>query len=365
MKGMKFEEILADPLRRLNAMYESERQNKASTKATTSAGAGTLLPFAATVALESSAEGSARQTPIVAAAPTPQTVAETLGRLSACWVLEDFTRLNQQKGEACQCMKMFMDMGTHPDLKMIFIGAVNSGREVIQFDPEMRHRISEIHVPLMTASEIQEILSLGERHLNVNFDYRIKSSIIALSNGLAAVAHQLALHFCHVRGIESTQPTQLHLDTSKWRMAIQRYLEDSQDTLKAAFDKSLKNLKKRKYDHGRLMLRNDKTQEGAPQIDILAEIRETEPGYPAASLSTNLLLLQSEDRGAIMSYDDTSGNYYFSEPVHRAFCHSLFASEQRQISFDTKPDSLEAAIRRLIPDIAELFVKQQLQKGEE
>jgi len=47
-------------------------------------------------------------------------------------------------------------------LKIIAIGAVNTARQVIEYDEEMKNRVSEIPVQLMTDSEIKKLLSLGK-----------------------------------------------------------------------------------------------------------------------------------------------------------------------------------------------------------
>jgi hypothetical protein len=43
-------------------------------------------------------------------------------------------------------------------LKIIAIGAVDTARQVIEYDPEMKNRVSEIHVPLMLKEELKEII---------------------------------------------------------------------------------------------------------------------------------------------------------------------------------------------------------------
>ena len=41
----------------------------------------------------------------------------------------------------------------YPYLKIIALGAVNTGREVVEYDTEMRNRVSEIEVTLMKDPE--------------------------------------------------------------------------------------------------------------------------------------------------------------------------------------------------------------------
>ena len=67
-------------------------------------------------------------------------------------MLEDFHKIDSsQRKKLSQFMKVFMDMADeYPALKIIAIGAVDTARLVVECDPEMRNRVSEIKVPLMT-----------------------------------------------------------------------------------------------------------------------------------------------------------------------------------------------------------------------
>ncbi len=368
MKGMTFAEILEDAVSQLRPSIESEVKTKSTKKI--SAGGKAGLPGGAEISVggEQSSELETKSIVLSSTAVTPHFVAHEVGKKGACWVLEDFHKIDAvEKNKLSQAMKMFMDMTlTYPSLKMIFIGAVNSGREVIQYDPELRNRVAEIHVPLMSQIEIRQIISLGEGHLNVIFDQRIVDRIVSISNGLAAVCHQLALNYCRARGIEVTQNQKLHLDTTGWLKALEKYLGESSDTLKAAFDRSVKNVRKRKYDNGRLILKamTQFEQDGATHSELLFEIRRSEPKYPAGNLATYLRGLQTEDRGAIVTYDDTSGKYAFSEPIHRAFCHSIFEQEnQTKKRGIANLNELERMLATLVPELAKGLAELEMKKN--
>ena len=45
----------------------------------------------------------------------------------------------------------------YEELKIIALGAVGTARQVVEYDPEMRNRIAEIPVELMTEKEIESI----------------------------------------------------------------------------------------------------------------------------------------------------------------------------------------------------------------
>ena len=315
MKGMTFGEILADPLRQLNAMFVSEKAEKSAGKFGASVSTPKEIVFPVGFSFEQCQEDLTKSVPIAPHTVTPHTVAEVLGANSACWVLEDFHKVDSsEKLRLAQCMKMFMDLSArYPDLKMIFIGAVHTAHKVVEYDPELSNRVAEIHVPLMTEDELRKIINLGEQALNISIDSRITDRIVTVSNGLAAVTHQIALNFCHARSIEVTQNQKVYLDTGKWIPALERYLESSSDTLRTVFEKSVKNMKKRKYDHGRVILSalTKVPQTGASQAELLQIIRKTEPAYPAASLAIHLKALQSDERCNIVSCDENTGDYSF------------------------------------------------------
>jgi hypothetical protein len=369
MKGMTFEQILADPLRQLKAMYVAERAGKAGNKVGLSSSISKTIALPVGFSFESINESATKTVPIAPNVVTPHVVAEMLGVNGACWVLEDFHKIDSaEKQKLAQCMKMFMDLSArYPDLKMVFIGAVHTAHKVVEYDPELRNRVAEVPVPLMTEDELRQIIKLGERALNIHIDERITDRIVTVSNGLAAVTHQIALNFCHARGIECTQAEKVFLDTSKWIPALERYLESSSDTLRTVFEKSVKDMKKRKYDHGRLILRalTHFTQSGATRADILQKIRETEPAYPPSGLSSHLKALQSEERCSILTCDENTGEYSFSEPVHRAFCYMLFESEDKsRVRVTATSLSVADFLKRIVPELAEQIAKlEQVKNG--
>ena len=153
-------------------MYVSEKAGKTTGKF----GASILTPkdisFPVGFSFEQSQEDSTKVSPIAPNSVTPHIVAEVLGINRACWVLEDFHKVDaSEKQKLAQCMKMFMDLSArYPDLKMIFIGAVHTAYKVIEYDPELHNRVSEVYVPLMTEDELRKIIQFGEKALNISID---------------------------------------------------------------------------------------------------------------------------------------------------------------------------------------------------
>ncbi len=63
----------------------------------------------------------------------------------------------------------------------------------------------------------------------------------------------------------------------------------------------------------------DMPQEGTIYSTILEHIQKRHSDYPQGNLTTYLGELQSEDRGAILRFDENSGFYSFSNPFYRAY----------------------------------------------
>src|SRR5690606_1084042 len=102
-----------------------------------------------------------------------------------------------EKQALSQLMKVFMDLSDdYSDLKIIALGAVDTARQVIDYDKEMRNRVSEIQVSLMTEDEIEAIITKGENALNIKFNPKIKKLISRHSNGLPSVCHHFCLNMC-------------------------------------------------------------------------------------------------------------------------------------------------------------------------
>ena len=68
---------------------------------------------------------------------TPQRLAVFCGAAKCCWVLEDFHKVPElEKTKMAQIMKVFMDTVVGlSNVKVVAIGAVDSAREVIKYDP--------------------------------------------------------------------------------------------------------------------------------------------------------------------------------------------------------------------------------------
>lgn len=258
---------------------------------------------------------------------TPQRLAAFCGAAECCLVLEDFHKVpNQEKQKLSQIMKVFVDAAAdYPSTKVVAIGAVDSARQVIQYDAEMRNRVSEVAVPLMTEPQLESIIHKGENLLNMEFQ-KVYNKITNYSSGLPTICHQLCLNVCFEAGVEHTARTTHVVTKKELDAAFDRHVRDAQDTLKHVFDLALRRHRSRRYDNTRLILQAlaKRGETGASHADLVSEIRKQEPDYPAGNARSYLHELQTEERGTVLRQDPVSGKYFFSEPLYLSFARVLF-----------------------------------------
>lgn len=252
-------------------------------------------------------------------------------------------------------MKIFMDLADEfPDLKIVALGAVDTARQVIDYDPEMRNRVAEVHVDLMTEKEIQAVIEKGEKALNLIVGTEIKTLISAYSNGLASVCHHLCLYMCNAAGIIETENTAFELTRDSFEKAIKVYAEEASDSIKSAFDKALKQRRASKFDNPRLVLKALSTfkTSGASRIELFNKITQNVQNYPSKNLSYCLSKLTTPEYGDVLRYDSNSGLYSFSDPIYRAFALAHFRDGDGDMTGD-----VAIIVKYLTKEVQKYFAK--------
>lgn len=225
-----------------------------------------------------------------------------------------------EKRPFSQSLKVFCDVSArYPLVKTISIGATETAREVVEYDPEMRNRVSELLVPLMTDVELGQIITRGQDLLNIDLSILVKP-IVQYSVGVPSVCHQLALNACLEKQVDVTRKSRVKFTADDLKPAVERYVRESSDTLRASFDKALRRHKVRKFDNCRLILQTlaQGLLDGMLYSDILAGIRRSESEYPSGNLTLYLQQLTQEERGSILRAG-VDGRYRFADPLYHTF----------------------------------------------
>lgn len=323
--GMTLAEIVRDGFNQLEVFYISERTDTESNKILGALSAA-YFGLKASLSAETKKDNKITAKRAVELPITPQTLAKFIGESGNCWVIEDFHKINSQdKILLAQIMKVFMDSSIeYPNLKIIAIGAVNTAREVVQFDPEMKNRISEIEVPLMDGEDLEDILITGQELLNIHFPEPIIDKIVAYSSGLPAVTHQLALLMCEVNNISNTyiSPKAKKFDSRTFDRALDEYLNENSDTLKATFENATKTTHRRKSENPSDILRAILAidQENVTLADIKKTLKLSNKTYKGNNLKKYVDELTTANRSEILRFNEDSYTYFFSNPFIKAYC---------------------------------------------
>ena len=153
--GMTFEQVLILAFDELNAYYVSERSQKISKEISSS-----LTSEFNNIKLQISGNQSygdeAKSTRVVPLQLMPQSLARFIGEINGCWVIEDFHKIEgSERKKLSETMKIFSDMSNeYKTLRVIAVGAVDTARQVVDYNPDMSNRVAEVLVPLMDDYEL-------------------------------------------------------------------------------------------------------------------------------------------------------------------------------------------------------------------
>lgn len=356
MKGMSFDSVLLDAFDQLDSFYVDEKV--ISGKLSIDAGVKANFQLIKThLNAKKEKSNQAKSKRIMPPQLTGSNLAKMIGEAKYCWVLEDFHKIEgEEKKKLSQLMKVFMDLSdTYPELKIVAVGAVNTARQVVQFDSEMRRRLAEIHVPLMSDDEIGKIVDNGCHMLNVKIEKDLIEDICHHSNGVASICHQLCALMCEELDVFSTiSPyNDINFDYSNVTYAVSEYLELESDTIKRAFDNALK-LK----DSGDIIYALSAVEQtGAKLSEIHATLSSRDLRYTEKQISTILDRLLSERYGELVKYDEDSHKYSFSDPFYRTFSLAFFkykdeGNDKKVLSQSELNDILNSAFNNMRGDLS-------------
>lgn len=346
-----FDSLLLDAFDQLDRYYLESSTSGTSRSATGQVSAD-FWKLKASVQGQMLASASVAAKRVIPPQLTAQRLGQFMGARGLCWVIEDFHKVpEEQKPPLAQTLKIFSDLGSeYRELKVIAVGATDTAREVVKYDLELSNRVAEILVPLMSRQELGAILDNGQELLNVDLS-SIRSDVVTFAVGLGSVCHHIALNVCLERDIQVTQAARLEIVTPDLEPAIKRYVSESSDTLKAAFDMALRRHKVRRFDNTRLILTAlaSGPSTGLLYSEILQSIRRSEPSYPAGNLTVYLRQLAGVQRASLLR-QGTDGGYRFAEPLYQVYAQAVLdVKPTRDLSSEFLNKAIRDTLSRLIP----------------
>ncbi len=361
--GMTLSEIIIDAFNQLEVFYVNQKDENQSNKINGKLSAS-YFGIKASLGSEIHDSGKSLIKRAVDLPISPQTLAKFIGESGKCWVLEDYHKIkSEDKVQLAQIMKVFMDSSIdYSNLKIIAIGAVNSAREVVQFDPEMKSRISEIEVPLMTPDNLKNIIFEGEKLLNIKFPEETIGKIVKYSSGLAAVTHQLALLLCEEENINKTVKGKIHLiNQSAFELALDEFISENSDTYKSIYENATKKIHQRKQENPKdlLVAILGVNKEQVSVNEVKNEILKTNKNYRGTNLKKYLRELTTPNRSEILRFNRDSGLFFFSNPFIKAYTQCIIRNEVKpqSINHASLIKELKTTLNRELMIARETFLK--------
>lgn len=256
---------------------------------------------------------------------TPQRLADALGSAKKVLVIEDFHKLQDpEKKKLADMLKVFIDKANqYPSLKVVCIGAVDTAREIVKLDNNLKQRVYECEIPLLTDAEIEAIVKQGCKLLNIDMSKDLVERIVHYSNQLGALAHQLSFDMCDSYGITQTQMSKKHLTGEHFVNAIEAYIDARSDSLMEIYDRAVKD------PLGWYILRTFSNQpQSKMSLKVISKrVNTQEHPFSENEITLKLAELCTAEIGILRS-NFNSAMFSVSDPFWGAFIKMRIAKEQ-------------------------------------
>lgn len=258
---------------------------------------------------------------------TPQRLAEVLGTEKKVLVIEDFHKLpDEEKKKLADMLKIFIDQANkYPTLKVICIGAVDTAREIVKLDNNLKQRVYECEIPLLNDTEIKEIVVRGCELLNIEMTDDLVERIVHYSNQLGALAHQLCYDVCVCEDIRVSQVRRKRLTGENFANAVEGYIDARSDTLREVYDRAVKD------PLGWYILRtfSNRPLSKLSLKSISRKVNTADHPFSENDVALKLAELSTAEVGILRS-DFNSSMFAVSDPFWGAFIKMRIAQEQAE-----------------------------------
>lgn len=322
--NMSFEQILLDSFDQIGLYYQ---QAASLSETNTNTASGGLKAHGIGVQREASTSQTqvSNFARIVNPQITSQRLAEALGKAKKILVIEDFHKLREEeKKRLADMLKVFIDQSNnYPKLKVICIGAVDTARDIVKLDNNLKQRVYECEIPLLNDSEIKEIVIRGCELLNIKMTEDLIDRIVHYSNQLGALAHQLSYDVCDCEGIQKTQFKRRKLTGTHFVDAVEGYIDARSDSLREIYEKAVID------PLGWYILRtfSNRPQTKMSLKSISKKVNTWDNSITDNEIALKLAELSTAEVGIIRS--DLNGSMFtISDPFWGAFIKMRIAQEQ-------------------------------------
>ena len=334
-----FEELILNAFDQLNPFVKSETSNK-QTATLTGEFALEYKKIKASIATGATTEENATYIRMLPVQLTPQKLAQFMGEGQIVWLIEDFHKVSaKEKARIADVLKIFVDNANDYRLsKIICIGACQSAHELIQLDPNLRTRVSEVSIPLLTNDEIKKIIINGFSFLNVEPPDSLVDKLVYYSDRLGASAHQMCMDICKKEKIFHTCRKKRRIEDQTFQYAVNEFIRRSEDTFKSIYEAAANN------ELGWYILKSFSRNNNKLSFDeILKSVNSESRNYDKEIIKENLNKLTGPNFN-IIHYNPNTEMYFLSSPFWHHFLklqHRIEEAENDRKIKDENNDNLK------------------------
>ena len=322
-----FESIILNAFDNLNVFIKQETTKKSSSSKQISVDAE-YQSLKSLCQLQQGETVSTRYAPLLPPQLTPQKLAKFCGELNTIWIIEDFHKVKaEEKKRIADTLKIFVDVANqYNTTKVICIGASETASELVQFDPNLKHRVSEVRVPLLSENYIRSIIRNGFEMLNVRISPSLEDKLYFYSARLGSQVHQMCLDICNGSYIKQRNRRCVTLDdTAFTEYAVKGFLEHNEGKFSLIYDKAIRS----ELGWYVLVTFTNNSQEKLALREIKKLVNQEGRSFSDEDIMATLDELQSPENEIII-YNQSTEKYRISSPFWLAFLRLQFAIEQKK-----------------------------------
>ena len=318
-----FNDILYAAFDSLNK-YVVEEKSSSSTQTIKGSLAAEYKQISTEISKEICEENGTKMVRLLPPQLTPQKLAQFFGEGNLVWIIEDFHKVDDsEKKRIADLLKIFVDNSNDYKVsKVVCIGACENATDLVMLEPDLKTRVDEVKVHMLSEEEIRTLISNGCTLLNLDMESDLLDKISYYSSHIASTAHQMCLDICLSKGIDKRQWNKGHLEDIDFNTAVKGYVKANEGTFSNAYDVAVRN------ELGWYVLKtfSRNSQSKLSFFEIKRIVNQSKKHFTDDEIREKLTELCTYGLG-VLFYSSSSDKYMLASPYWQSFLRIQFAQE--------------------------------------
>jgi hypothetical protein len=255
----------------------------------------------------------------------PRTLHKYINEAKKYVLLENIHYASSEfKDELSKELHNFSDYKT----KWILVGVQHKADEIFLGNRDLIGRLKELQTGIFTKDQVFEILNKGEKKLNITLSTTLSDNIFDESQGVSALAQDIAKNYCLLSGIDKTLIESRKVDFSK--ELFERTCSEIAQANKQVYKTFVEEIKKggrtsditQKYYWFLRMIKDGKLgMEGLNNTEVFSHVSKLtqidQSGVTSGLKYLNVLQPKKSLTPPVLEYDETRQRLYLLDPYFK------------------------------------------------